>query len=196
MLDRRLEHLGERQRAVLGEHHEQAARRARRDGRQRAVLGRVAASPGRGRTSAVAPVGATPSALIAITLLGARIVDQRLRLAAPAERVPHRRGRGEHRAGRVDRVAAALEHHRAGGRRERLAGDRHPVLAVQRRLLGALLRRRDGGGQRGNHVRRRAAPPRAGRGGRGSGAESVIEAFMASSPAVGGDDDAVDGGLQ
>ena len=37
---------------------------------------------------------------------------------------------GEHRRRRVDGVAALLEHHRAGGGRERLAGDR------QRALLG------------------------------------------------------------
>ena len=52
--------------------------------------------------------------------------------------------RGEHRAGGVHRVAAPGEHHRAGGRAERLAGDRHPVAAVERGLLGALRRERRG----------------------------------------------------
>ena len=75
-------------------------------------------------------------------LAGLRVVDERLRLAAPGQHVPHRRGGCEHRAGRVDCVAAALEHARAGGGRERLAGDRHPVRAVQRRLLCLLLRER------------------------------------------------------
>jgi hypothetical protein len=64
-------------------------------------------------------------------LLRVRVVDQRLRLAAPAERVPHRRGGTEHGAGGVDGVAAALEHHRAGGGSQGFAGDSHPVASVQ-----------------------------------------------------------------
>ena len=101
--------------------------------------------PLRLKNSGVAPVGATPRRVDADDLLRVRVVDQRLRLAAPAERVPHRAGGGEHRARGVDRVAALLEHHRAGRRGERLAGDRHPVRAVQRRLLRLLRqqRRRD-----------------------------------------------------
>ena len=63
------------------------------------------------------------------------------------ERVPHRRGGGDHRAGRVDGVAALLEDRRAGRRRERLAGDRHPVAAVQGGL-GRPLRHR----ARGEHA--------------------------------------------
>ena len=84
-----------------------------------------------------------------------RVVDERLRLAAPGQHVPHRRGRGEHRAGGVDRVAAALEHARARGRRERLAGDRHPVRAVQRRLLRLLLRERGAVDERAQRQSRR-----------------------------------------
>ena len=48
-------------------------------------------SPCDGRTPASRPVGATPSALMPMTFFGARVVDERLRLAAPAQRVPHRR---------------------------------------------------------------------------------------------------------
>ena len=57
------------------------------------------------------------------------------------ERVPHRRGGGEHRAGGVDGVAALLEDRRAGRGRERFAGDRHPVAAVQDGLRRALRQR-------------------------------------------------------
>src|SRR5262249_57901793 len=67
------------------------------------------------------------------------------RLAAPGERVPHGRGRRDHRAGRIHGVAAALEDHGTGGGRERLAGDRHPVRAVERGLLGARLGARQRG---------------------------------------------------
>ena len=86
-------------------------------------------------------------------LPGLGVEDERLRLAAPAQRVPHRAGGGEHRAGGVDGVAALLEHHRAGGGGERLAGDRHPVPAVQHRLGGA--RRPGAAGEDGEQERRR-----------------------------------------
>src|SRR6185436_14842847 len=41
------------------------------------------------------------------------------------------------RRGGVDRVAAFLENHRAGGGAQRFAGDRHPVATVERGLLGS-----------------------------------------------------------
>jgi hypothetical protein len=58
-----------------------------------------------------------------------------LRLAAAAERVPHRAAGGEHRGGGIDGVPALLIHHRTGSRRERFPGDREPVLGVERWLL-------------------------------------------------------------
>ncbi len=79
-----------------------------------------------------------------------RVVDQRLRLAAPAEDVPHGGDGAEHGAGRVDGVAALEEHHCAGRRTQRLAGDRHPVPSVQHRFHGPLrlqARRGDNDGQ-------------------------------------------------
>src|SRR5437588_365297 len=69
--------------------------------------------------------------------LRVRIVDEGLRLAAPGERVPHGAVRGDHGRGGIDGVAALLKNDGAGGGAERLAGDSHPVRAVQRRLLRA-----------------------------------------------------------
>jgi hypothetical protein len=66
-----------------------------------------------------------------------RVVDERLRLTAPGERVPHGAVGGDHGRGGIDGVAALLKNHRAGGGAERFAGDGHPVRAVQRRLLRA-----------------------------------------------------------
>ena len=57
----------------------------------------------------------------------------------------------EHGARGVDGVAALLEDHRAGGGAERLAGDGHPVPAVQHRLDRALRR----AGEREEHAARR-----------------------------------------
>ncbi len=141
-LDGGRQHLGQRQPAVFGEHQHQAAGRARRHGRERSVRGRI------GVTLAAIELRRRPGrrdaeAVDRDHLLRMRIVDERLRLAAPAQRVPHRRGGRDHRAGGVHGVAAALEHHRAGGRGQRLAGDRHPLLPVQRRLLRLRHRLRD-----------------------------------------------------
>src|SRR5438270_107395 len=69
-----------------------------------------------------------------------RVVDERLSLSAPGERRPRGRGGRDHGAGGIDRVAALLEDLRARGGRDRFAGDRHPVPAVERGLLGAALR--------------------------------------------------------
>ncbi len=157
--DRGLEHLGEREGAELREHRDERAGRARRHRRERPVLGRVLEAlaleelrrrPGRRDAEAVDRDDFSRL----------RVVDERLRLAAPGEHVPHGRCRREHRAGGVDRVAAALEHARAGGRRERLAGDRHPVRTVQRRLLRLLLRERGSGCERANQDRGGRGPKR------------------------------------
>jgi hypothetical protein len=87
--DRRRQHLRERQRAELLEHDEEAAGRAGRDGRERTVLWRVVV--------ALRPVVLDGGArrrdaerVDADHLLRVRVVDERLGLAAPAERVPHR----------------------------------------------------------------------------------------------------------
>ena len=80
-----------------------------------------------------------------------RVVDKRLRLAAPGERVPHGAVGGDHGRGGIDGIAALLKNDRAGGGAERLAGHGHPVRAVQRRLLRAhqrLLCGRRGGEER------------------------------------------------
>ena len=67
--------------------------------------------------------------------------------------------------GGIDGVAALLKHHRAGGRRERLAGDRHPVTTVQRRLLRALRKGNRGEEKKGKEKRPASSPPsRAARG--------------------------------
>jgi hypothetical protein len=62
------------------------------------------------------------------------MIDQRLRLASPGQDIPHCRDRAKHRTGGVDGVAAFLKHHRAGGCRQRFAGDRDPVAGVEGRL--------------------------------------------------------------
>ena len=136
-LDRRREHLRERHRAVLGEHRHQATRCAGRHCRERAELRRKAHALGpvelRRR-----PARGHAKCVDADDLLEPRMVDERLRLTTAAERIPHGARGGEHRRRRVHRVAALLEDHRAGGRGERLAGHRHPVLAVEDRSLGLL----------------------------------------------------------
>ena len=152
-LDRGRQHVLQAQAAVLGQHHHQPARSARRDRRERAVLGRVGHAlrleelrRGARRRDA--------EGVDADDLLRARVVDQGLRLAAPAERVPHGAGGGEHGAGGVHGVAALLEHHGARGGAQRLARDRHPVPAVQHRLDRARRLRVGGGhGQRAEERR-------------------------------------------
>ena len=125
-LDGRREHLVETQRAELGEHRHDPAGRARRHRGERPVLGRVL-HPVRLEELRRRAGRRHAERVDADDLAGVRVVDQRLRLAAPGQRVPHRGGRGDHGAGRIDRVAALLEDDRAGGGRQRLAGDRHPM---------------------------------------------------------------------
>ena len=136
-LDRRPEHVFQAEAPVLGQHHHQTPGRAWRHRCQRPILGRVGQSlrteevgggSGRRHTEGVHTGD----------LAGLRVEHERLGLAAPAQRVPHRGGGPEHGAGGVHGVAALLEHQRAGRGRERLAGDRDPVAAVQHRLGGAL----------------------------------------------------------
>ena len=106
--------------------------------------------------SGVAPVGATPEAVDGDDLAGVGVIDERLGLAAPGQRVPHGRGGGDHGAGGVHGVAALLEDHGAGGGGERLAGHGHPVAAVERGLLGATFRERAAEyDARGHHGRER-----------------------------------------
>src|SRR5437588_10240330 len=71
-----------------------------------------------------------------------RVVDEGLGLPAPGERGPRGRGRGDHGAGGVHRVAAPVEGLRAHGGGDRLAGDVRAVLAVERGLVSAPLRLR------------------------------------------------------
>ena len=154
-LDRGFQDLGQAHRAVVREHDDQAARRSRRHRRERPVLRRVHMAllavelDGRAGRRDAERVDPDHFAL-------ARIEDQGLGLAAPAQRVPHGRGRGQHGASGVDRVAAASEDQGAGRGGERFAGDRHPVASVQHGLDGALGEDRSGGGDGGDGERQNA----------------------------------------
>ena len=97
--------------------------------------------------------GGNPQAVDADYLAGVGVVDERLGLASPGHGGPQGRIRCDHGAGGIHRIAALLEDLRARGRRERLAGDRHPVPCVQRRLLGAALRLRCAENDAGAHQR-------------------------------------------
>ena len=134
-LDRRRQHLAERKPAVLGQHQHQAARCARRQRCERTVGGRILVAL-RAEELWSGARGRDAEAVDGDHLLRPRVVDQRLRLAAPRQHVPHGRCRRDHRAGGIHRIAAFLEGYCAGRGGERLARDRHPVAAVQRRLLG------------------------------------------------------------
>ena len=128
------QNLGETQRAVFCKHDHEPAGRAWRNGRERAEFGRIVEAlfpeEVRGR-----PGWRNAQCVDSQHLLRMRVVDEGLGLAAPAQYVPHRGGRRKHRAGGVDRVTAAKEGARACRGGQRLAGDRHPVLAVQHGLL-------------------------------------------------------------
>jgi len=133
---------------------EDAAGSPGRYGGERAVLGRVfhplAAEERGGRAGRGHAEGVDADDLFRV-----RVVDQRLCLAAPRQRVPHRAGGGDHGRRGVDGVAAALEDHRPRRRGERLSRHRHPVRTVQRRLL-RFLREGGGGGEEeegGKHSR-------------------------------------------
>src|SRR6185503_15011811 len=130
-LDCRREHFGEAQLPVLREHHHDPARRARRNSGEWPELRWIFVTlvleelrRGARRRGA--------ERIDADDLAGVRVIDERLRLAAPAERVPHRGSCGDHCARGVDCIAAFDEGGGAGGRSERFAGDSDPVLAVQR----------------------------------------------------------------
>ena len=71
-------------------------------------------------------------------LFSVRVVDERLRLTAPAQRVPHRARGCDHRGGGVDGIAALLKDHRTGRGGQRLSGHRHPMRCVEWRFLRAL----------------------------------------------------------
>lgn len=92
---------------------------------------------------------------------GAGVEEQRLRLPAPSQRVPHRAGGRKHRAGGVQRVSTFLEGHRSGGRGEGLAGDRDPVAAGEHRLdeSGARESCVDAGGGRSHNSPAQTASP-------------------------------------
>ena len=146
-LDRGFEHLGEAHRSVVGEHHDQAARGARRHRRERTVLRGIDEAPLAVEVDRGAGRG-HPECVDSDHFPRVRVEDQGLRLAAPAQGVPHRRGRGEHGAGRVDGVAAAAEDQGAGRGGERFACHRHPMAAVQDRFDRALrFRSRHGEGK-------------------------------------------------
>ncbi len=135
--DRGLEHFGERKPAEFGEHGEDSARRPRRDRGKRPV-GRRIVHALRAEELRGGPGGSHAQRIDADHLARVRVVDERLRLAAPVQHVPHRGGRGDHRAGGVHGVTALEEDLRSGGCTQRLAGDGHPLLRVKRRLLRAL----------------------------------------------------------
>src|SRR5688500_16212356 len=64
------------------------------------------------------------------------MVNERLGFAAPTHVIMHRAHHRSHGARGINGVAAELEHPRAGYCAERLAGNRHPMLAVKRRTVG------------------------------------------------------------
>jgi hypothetical protein len=66
--------------------------------------------------------------------------DESLCFTAPVQDIPHGRRRSDHGAGSIDSITSALKDSRTGGRTERLAGDRHPTLAVEWGFFRALLR--------------------------------------------------------
>ncbi len=134
-LNRRLEDFLQAQLPVLRQHDEQAARGSGGHRGERSELRRIfhAAAP---EELGCGTGGRDAEGVDGDDFLLSRMVDERLGLAAPAQRIEHRRGRAEHGAGGIDRVSASLEHHRSRGRRERLSRDRHPVPAVEDRLFG------------------------------------------------------------
>ena len=136
-LDRRGQDLGESEASPLRYHRHEATRRTWSDHRVHAggrrivqllALEVVGCRPGGSYTRRVDPDDA----------LLDRMVDERLRLTAPRQPVPHRGGRAQHRGGRIHRVSALLKHHRSGRGGHRLPGDRDPMLGVQHRLLCTL----------------------------------------------------------
>ncbi|MCG3120994.1 MAG: hypothetical protein ALAOOOJD_03922 [bacterium] len=132
---RRCQHVFEAQSAKFRQHRQQAARRSRRDRGERAVLRRVVHfllfEKFRRRAC-----WRHAERIDADDVFRFRIINERLRLAAPTENIPHRANGGKHGAGSIHRIAASLENLRAGSGREGLAGDRHPVFAVQDGFLG------------------------------------------------------------
>ena len=123
----------EREPAVFRQHHQNAARGSRSDRGQGTGVGRIAESlfqekirrGSRRRDAQCVDAG---------HFLGTRIIDQRLRLPAPAQVVPHGARSRDHGAGRVHCVAAFPEDHGPRGRGQRLSRDRRPVPAVQDRF--------------------------------------------------------------
>ncbi len=163
------QHVGEREPSPFGEHDHEAARRARRDRGQRPELRRghhlLGLEEGRRR-----PRRRDPERVHGDDLPRLGVVHEGLCLAAPAQGVPHGGGRGEHRAGGVDGVAALGEDQRARGGAQRLAGDGDPVPAMQRRLGGGRARdvmrrhgdRHDGSDDKGHASRSgHRSPPEA-----------------------------------
>ena len=151
----RREHVLERERAELGQHHHQPARVARRDGGQWPFGGRMMQPVGSNLRQLLEKLrrgacGRDAAGVDTDDLFRARIVNERLRFAAPAHVVVHRANHREHGAGGVDGIAAALERAGAGHGPKRLARDGHPMPAVQRRLVrgGIRLRRRGETGSR------------------------------------------------
>ena len=152
-LDGGREHVGEREPSPLGEHDHEPARRARRDRGQRPELRGDHHLPGL-EEGGRRPRRRHPERVHADDLPRPGVVHQGLGLAAPAQRVPHGGGRGQHRAGGVDGVAAPGEDQRARGGAQRLAGDGDPVPAMQRRLGRGRSReamRRQADGHDGGH---------------------------------------------
>ena len=131
------EHVGQAEAAVLGHHHHEPAGGAGRDRGKGAVRGGDV-HPALAEELRRGPGGRGAEGVDPDDLARARVVDQRLGLAAPAEHVPHGGGGAQHRGRGVHRIAALHEHHGAGGGSERLARDGDPFLAVQHGFLGPL----------------------------------------------------------
>jgi len=106
------EHFAERETAVLGEHHQNAAGRARGHGGQWSEFRRIFHALGfeelRRR-----PRGCNAEGVDRDHTTLFRMPDERLRFTTPMQHVPHRRCGGDHCAGGIHRVATALEDPRA-----------------------------------------------------------------------------------
>ena len=156
-LHRWRENFLQRQRPEFSKHHHQAARIPRRHGGERALRWRILRRVGlhlwkiqkelrRGSCRRDA------ERVDADHLLRFRIVNQRLRLAAPTHVVIHRADNGKHGARGVNCVAAALENSRARHCAQRLPRNRYPMARVQHRLVSAGKRfRRSRKRQRSEH---------------------------------------------
>ena len=167
-LHRRSQHLLERKGSELREHHQQPPGSAGGHGGQWTVSRRILEFL-RFKKIRRRAAGRNPQRVDANDLVRDRIVNQRLRFAAPAQLVIHCANDREHRARRIDGIAAALEHARARRSAERFAGDGNPMPAVKNGFVrrGIRLRRSSGADARDEQNDQPEAEPNRMHGGSG-----------------------------